>query len=247
MKVLFKSSTVFLALAILSSCNFNKGRQTISLAGDSTMAPKKESRRPETGWGEMLFHYIDTSRINISNHARNGRSTRTFISEGKWQALVSQVKQNDYVFIQFGHNDQSEKKVDRYTPPDQFKKNLELFISEVRNRGATPVLFTPVVRRRFDKEGGFYDVHGEYPDLTREVAMSSNTLLVDHHKSSMHMVMKAGAGGSKSMYLWLEPGEFPNYPEGLTDNTHFSHEGARRMAGLAVNELRTLGLDLPFR
>src|SRR5215510_10308263 len=96
---------------------------TIHLAGDSTMAEKLPEKRPETGWGECLQSFFDEKQVLVKNYAKNGRSTRTFISEGLWATLLEQVKAGDYVLIQFGHNDESKEKVDRYTPPDDFRKN----------------------------------------------------------------------------------------------------------------------------
>src|SRR5688572_26400204 len=115
----------------------------IYLAGDSTMAPKQANRRPETGWGEALQQYFDSSLVIVENRARNGRSTRTFIDEGLWRAIVDSLKPGDYVFIQFGHNDQSQDKPDRYTSPADYQRNLVQFIADVRSKRATPVLLTP--------------------------------------------------------------------------------------------------------
>src|SRR5688572_11847543 len=125
----------------------------IYLVGDSTMAPKQANRRPETGWGEALQQYFDSSLVIVDNRARNGRSTRTFIEEGLWRALIDSLKPGNYVFIQFGHNDQSQDRPDRYTPPADYRRNLTTFITEVRRKRATPVLLTPVRRRRFHQSG----------------------------------------------------------------------------------------------
>src|SRR2546430_17633556 len=126
---------------------------TIYLAGDSTMAQKLPAKRPETGWGEMLSKFFQEGTVIIDNRAQNGRSTRTFISEGRWQTIVDALKPGDYVFIQFGNNDESKEKVDRYTPPADYRNNLIKFISEVRAKKASPVLLNPVRRCRFDKDG----------------------------------------------------------------------------------------------
>lgn len=218
---------------------------TIFLAGDSTMAPKLATKRPETGWGEQLQKRLDERRVRVDNHAMNGRSTRTFISEGRWQALLDKVRAGDYVLIQFGHNDQSKEKQDRYTPPEDFRRNLERFVSDVRAKRATPVLMTPVMRRRFDKDGKFYDVHGEYPDLTRRVAAEQKVALIDMHRMSEKVLVKYGPEESRKLFLQLKAGENPNYPQGVDDNTHFSPLGADIMAALAVDgfrEQKKLGL-----
>src|ERR1043166_10231590 len=108
---------------------------TVFLAGDSTMAIKQPDKRPETGWGEMLGKYFKDGSVKIDNRAMNGRSTKTFISEGRWQAIIDALAKGDYVFIQFGHNDESREKGERYTPPDDYRRNLVRFVQDVRSRG----------------------------------------------------------------------------------------------------------------
>lgn len=233
-----------LAVLLLAPAAFADEPITVFIAGDSTAAPKLETKRPETGWGEQLQKRFDEKRVRIDNHAANGRSTRTFIGEGRWQTLVDKVKAGDYVLIQFGHNDESKEKVDRYTPPDDFRRNLERFVAEVRAKKATPVLLTPVMRRRFDKDGKLYDVHGEYPDLTRRVAAEQKVALVDMHRMSEKVLVRYGPEESRKLFLQLKAGENPNYPQGVEDNTHFSPLGADIMAALAVDGLRELKLGL---
>lgn len=216
----------------------------VFIAGDSTAAEKRVERRPETGWAEHLQSYFDTDDVRVVNLARNGRSTRTFIEEGRWASLLEEVRTGDVVVIQFGHNDQSESKPDRYTPPDAFQANLRRFVADVRERDATPVLMTPVVRRRFDDAGQFYDAHGVYPDLTRAVARETGAALVDMQQASEAVLRDAGEEGSKPLFLILAPGEHPNYPDGLDDNTHVSPLGASVMARLAAEGIRDAGLDL---
>jgi pectinesterase len=211
---------------------------SIYLAGDSTMAQKLHGRRPETGWGERLQQYFDMDRARVVNLARNGRSTRTFIEEGRWQEIADALRPGDYVFIQFGHNDASVEKTDRYTPPGGYRDNLARFVAQVRAKGANPVLFTPVMRRRFDENGQFYDAHGEYPGIVREVAAELRVPLIDMHRSSERLIREYGAEPSKALFLHIAPGTDANYPQGLRDDTHFSPLGAERMAELAVAGIR---------
>ena len=217
---------------------------TVHLAGDSTMAPKVAEKRPETGWGEMLQARFDSQDVRIVNHARNGRSTRTFIAEGRWDGITRALRPGDYVLIQFGHNDASKEKADRYTPPADYRANLVRFVSETRAKGATPVLLTPVVRRRFDSTGVFVDSHGEYPDIVRAVAAEHGVLLFDMHGESARVLREHGPERSKQLFLQLAPGEHPNYPGGVTDNTHFSPHGAEVMAELFLDGAATLSPDL---
>jgi lysophospholipase L1-like esterase len=217
---------------------------TIYLAGDSTMAQKLPEKRPETGWGEMLGKFFQAGKVIIDNRAQNGRSTRTFISEGRWDDILKQLQSGDYVFVQFGHNDESKDKVDRYTPPADFRANLIRFVSDVRRKKAFPILFTPVMRRRFDKSGVLQDTHGEYPDIVRSVATEYQVPLIDLHRRSARVLAEYGPEGSRRLFLQLRPNENPNYPNGIEDNTHFNPLGAEVMAQLAVEGIKDLKLDI---
>ncbi|MET0647354.1 MAG: rhamnogalacturonan acetylesterase [Pyrinomonadaceae bacterium] len=233
-----------LAVLLLAPAALAQGPVTVFLAGDSTMAPKLDTKRPETGWGEQLQKHFDEQRVRVDNHAANGRSTRTFIGEGRWQTLIDKVKAGDYVLMQFGHNDGAKDKVDRYTPPEDYRKNFERFVAEVRAKKATPVLLTPVMRRRFNKEGKFYDTHGEYPDIVRGVAAEHKVALIDMHRTSEKVLVKYGPEESRKLFLQLKAGENPNYPQGVDDNTHFSPLGADIMAALVVDGFREQKLGL---
>jgi len=231
-----KSLLVILFVSVAAFAQ--KEAVTVFLAGDSTMAPKLPEKRPETGWGEMLGQHFKDGKVRIENRAMNGRSTKTFISEGRWQKIVDELKKGDFVFIQFGHNDSSKDKGERYTPPDDYKMNLIRFVDGVRAKGGTPVLLTPVMRRRFDIDGKFYDTHGEYPGIVRTVAHEYKVALIDMHKLSGAVIVEFGVEGSKKLFLQLKPGENANYPSGIEDNTHFSPLGAEEMAKLAVAGIR---------
>jgi lysophospholipase L1-like esterase len=220
-------------------------KNTIYLIGDSTMSIKETKAYPETGWGMPFATFLDSS-IVVENHAKNGRSTRTFISENRWQPIVDKLNEGDYVFIQFGHNDESKEKTDRYTTPDEYKKNLSKFIDESKAKKAIPILFTPVSRRKF-KEGVAQETHIEYSALARQVAKDKTVSFIDLDKKSIELLQKFGEEKSKLLFLQLEPGVHPNYPEGKTDNTHFNELGAREIAQLVLSEIRNLKLELADR
>ena len=218
---------------------------TIWLAGDSTMAQKQPDKHPETGWGEALQACFDSSEVRIANRAVNGRSTRSFVAEGRWQAILDSLHSGDYVFIQFGHNDEKVGTAN-YSSPDDYRRNLERFVDEVRARGGHPVLFTPVVRRRF--EGArLVDTHGEYPEAARMAARERKVELVDMTRTSAELVQKLGPDSSRALWLHLEPGANPNYPTGVHDDTHFNPRGAEQMAGLAIDAMRELKLGIAAR
>jgi lysophospholipase L1-like esterase len=215
---------------------------TVWLAGDSTMAQKQPDKRPETGWGEALQPCFDSTRVRIVNRAMNGRSTRSFVAEGRWKAIVDSLKTGDYVFVQFGHNDEKVG-TPNYSSPDDYRRHLLRFVDEVRARGGHPVLFTPVVRRRFEGTH-LVDTHGGYPDAARAAATEGHVPLVDMTRASAALVEPLGPDSSRTLWLHLEPGANPNYPAGVHDDTHFNPLGAARMAGLAIDALRGLHLDL---
>jgi lysophospholipase L1-like esterase len=232
--------SAFLLLAAFDTPT--KKKTKVYLIGDSTISIKEVKAYPETGWG-MPFAYFFDSTIEVDNRAKNGRSTRTFISENLWQPVSDALQEGDYVFIQFGHNDESKEKVDRYTTPDQYKANIKRFVSETRAKKANPVLLTPVSRRKF-VNGKAVETHEIYSALVRELAKELNTPLIDLDKSSQALYQEFGEETSKLFFLQLAPGEHPNYPEGKVDNTHFSELGARKIAQLVLADVKRLNLTL---
>jgi lysophospholipase L1-like esterase len=234
-------TALFLAFAFPA-----KKKITIFLAGDSTIAPKETKAFPETGWGMPFVHFWD-STITVVNRAKNGRSTKTFLSEGLWKSITDELKEGDYVLIQFGHNDESVEKKERYATPDTFKMNLTRFINETKERKAIPVLLTPVSRRKFDKENNAVETHKEYSALARDVAKETGALFIDLDEKSRSLYQQFGPENSKWLFLQLQPGEHPNYPDGKNDNTHFSEMGARLIAQLVLKELKALNIELTER
>lgn len=218
---------------------------SVHLIGDSTMSVKEVRAYPETGWG-MPFAYFFDSTVTVHNHAKNGRSTRTFISENRWQPVADALQEGDYVFMQFGHNDESKEKTDRYTTPEQYQANLTRFVRETRARKATPVLLTPVSRRKF-VDGVAVGTHQEYSALVRVVAEKENVILIDLDEKSRALYQQYGEEKSKLLFLQLEPGQHPNYPDGKNDNTHFNELGARLIAEIVLAEVRNQKLELANR
>ena len=211
-------------------------KQRIFMVGDSTMANKSENVSPETGWGQVFSSWFDSTLV-VNNHAQNGRSSKSFIDEGRWEVVLNQLQKGDLVFIQFGHNDQKEKAPTRFTNPyTQYRFNLKRFVNETRAKGAVPVLFTSIVRRNFNEEGVLIDTHGAYTEVVRNVAAEMNVPFVDMQLLTEQLVVELGVDGSKAIFLHVEPGH-PNYPEGKIDNTHLNREGALRLAELAADEL----------
>jgi lysophospholipase L1-like esterase len=237
---------VIALIVLLSSFSSEERKITVYLIGDSTIADKQPDKFPETGWGTPFKIFFD-STVVVDNRAKNGRSTRTFISENLWQPITNALREGDYVLMQFGHNDESKEKTDRYTSPEDYKKNLVKFITETRNKKANPVVLSPVTRRRFDKNGNIEETHSEYSKLAREVAKEQNVPFIDLDGKSRELLQQFGAEQSKLLFLQLTRGEHPNYPEGKDDNTHFNELGARKMAQLVLAEIVALRLGLTER
>ncbi len=233
-------------IAILAAFICERKPVTVFMIGDSTMADKPVEDNPERGWGMMLQEFFDASVI-VENHAMNGRSTRSFLYENRWQPVVDKLKKGDWVIIQFGHNDGSKEKKERYTTPGEYKTNLVKYVNETRSRKASPILCTPVMRRRFDENGEFYDTHGVYPDVVRHVADSLKVPLVDMHRKSERLIRELGPEGSKKMFLFVQPGIYTSLPGGKEDNTHFSEWGAREIARLFTEEIAEQRLKLADR
>ena len=238
---------LFVGLLALLSFTFPiKKHVTVWMIGDSTMCQYDSSRFPLTGWGMKFEEYFDSS-VTIENKAKGGRSTRTFIAENRWQPIVDHLSKGDYVFIQFGHNDEAKNYPDRYTTPEDYKKNLIKFISESRDKTAIPVLITPVSRRKFDANGNAMETHEVYSKIVREVAGEYKVPLIDLDSMSIQLLEKFGPKNSPLLFMQLQPGENPNYPLGIHDNTHFNTYGARHIAELVIKGIENLNLELADR
>lgn len=252
----------FALLILLMLTAADKERTTtIFMIGDSTMANKDISKgKKERGWGMALQCFFDDN-IVIDNHAVNGRSSLSFINEGRWDAVLKKIKPGDYVIIQFGHNDEKPK-ADRHTDPGStFDYNLAKFVRETREHGGTPILMNCVVRRNFAKvapkndddealrnqifadapklveSDSLVDTHGLYRVAPRDVAKRMNVHFVDANKITHDLEQGLGKEASKKLHMWFLPGEEPSVPAGKQDNTHYNIYGAHVVAGLLADAL----------
>lgn len=231
-------------LCLLSLMAFAMPQKKIKvwLIGDSTMANKEIKAYPETGWGMPFSNFFD-STVEVDNRAKNGRSTKSFIDEGLWKPVIDNLSEGDYVFVQFGHNDEVPTKK-TYTTEEQFKTNLIRYVNETRSKKAIPVLITPVARRKFDSLGHIVGTHEVYSQIVRDVAKQLSVPLIDLDKKSQALLQQFGPETSTLLYNHLQPGENPHYPEGKTDDTHFSELGARKMAEIVLSSIKELKLGL---
>lgn len=235
----------FLVPILFISFGCTQQNTTIYTIGDSTMANKPHTdQNPERGWAQMLPLFFE-KEVAIENHAVNGRSTRSFIDEKRWDSVYKKLKKGDYVFIQFGHNDQKENDLKRYTNPHTaYRNNLILFIKETLQKGATPILFSSIVRRNFNEQGTLIDTHGNYPMEARLVAQELNIPFIDLQYLTEQLEESYGVEESKELHLHFKPGEIPYYPEGKEDNTHLSVKGATEIAKIVVIQLQQMDIPL---
>ena len=264
-----KTKLTILLMLLLTLSAFTPEKQVITIftIGDSTMANKKlEGENPERGWGQMLPRYF-TEDIVIDNHAVNGRSSKSFIDEERWDKVLAKLKRGDYVFIQFGHNDEKSDEKRHTDPGTTFDANLRRFVEEARAKGAIPVLFNSIVRRNFgeadattvvqavvqddirqeanpntpreEKKAGarLIDTHGAYLDSPRNVARELEVPFVDLNRVTRDLVEQMGPEASKQLFVWVAPKTVPALPDGREDNTHLNVRGAATVAWLAVQEI----------
>ena len=203
---------------------------TIHLMGDSTMAEKDLSDgKLERGWGMMFPNFVDET-FQVVNYAQNGRSTKSFIDKGLWDKVYGALQPGDYVFIQFGHNDSKADDPERYAPAfGAYQDNLRTFIRGAREKGATPVLLTPVARRWF--KGGKLDrnCHTDYPAAMKQVAEEMGVTLLDITTPTLDWIESIGDEASKAYFM---------ISTGKDDNTHTVASGARKVTEIVCDALK---------
>lgn len=210
----------------------------IYIAGDSTAATKEKNKRPEAGWGEYIDEYFD-NRVTIINCAKNGRSTKSFLQEGLMQAILEKIQPGDYLFIQFGHNDQKLEDPQRGTHPwSDYQENLTTFIQLAKNQGAFPILLTSVTRRQYLTNGEFNkETLGDYPDAMKAVGKKLQIPILDIYDRTKKLYAQSSPEETATWHLHLSPHESENYPEGIEDNTHYNTKGAALIAKLIVEAI----------
>ena len=225
----------------LSAFSLIQKKTTVYIIGDSTAANKAADKYPETGWG-MEFQSFFKNDVKVDNRALNGRSTKSFRNEKRWEPVLDQLKAGDYVLIEFGHNDEKIDKPTVGVSIADFKNNLANYVKETRSKKAYPVLLTPISRRSF-KNGVLIDSHGDYPSATRQVADSLNVPLIDMLAKTESLLNRLGDQASIKLFLHVDSGHV-NYPNGKVDDTHLSPVGAKQIAGLAAQGIKELKLSL---
>ncbi|HWA07833.1 MAG TPA: rhamnogalacturonan acetylesterase [Opitutaceae bacterium] len=241
-RVLFGAGPLLLS-GLAAGLRAAEAAPLVYLVGDSTMATKPLDL-PERGWG-MALNGLMKDPAMIQNHAVNGRSTKSFIAEGRWARVLAALQPGDFVLIQFGHND--EKVENPSVGADvktAFPDNLRRFVRDVRAKQAIPILATPVARRKFGPDGKLQPTHGAYPDAVRAVASEEKVALLDLEAATSKWLRETGDEPSKKFFMWIEPGQYAKIPEGRKDDTHFVEAGAVHVAELAAAQIREQNLPL---
>ncbi|MCA0757826.1 hypothetical protein KP806_22450 [Paenibacillus sp. N4] len=221
--------------------------KTIYMAGDSTMQSYSAMQAPQQGWGQQFGRYFSDGVV-VENHSIGGRSSKSFMVDGRLDTVLREIKPGDFFFISFGHNDASAGIPERYASPEDYKTYLARYVNGAKQRGATPVLLTPVGRRDFNLITQEFNVSfPEYVQAAKEVAEELDVELIDLSQLSIAHYNKVGLAATEKIFLYAYPGQYPKYPNGINDNTHFSDFGARAIAGLVAGAVKDLNVSIsPF-
>ncbi|MBR1606403.1 MAG: hypothetical protein IJ664_01725 [Clostridia bacterium] len=205
------------------------------LCGDSTMADYPAERAPMMGWGQKLQPLLPENAF-VENLAVCGRSSKSFIDEGRLDAIAPCLRPGDKLVVSFSHNDEKADPL-RHTEPDStFPETLARYIELALQKGAEPILATPIARRLFDAEGRLTFTHGAYPEAIRQLARRQGLRCVELEYATMRTIQQMGTENSKKLFCHVAPGH-PHYPDGCADNSHLSERGAALIAGLFVDLL----------
>ncbi len=215
---------------------------TIYWAGDSTVQTNDYTTYPQNGIGQIFPIFLKEA-YRVENHAKNGRSTKSFMDEGRLAAIEERIGEGDFLFIQFGHNDEKDKDPSRYTTPfGTYKENLRTYIQVARDHGAYPVLITPLARRCYVSEFKLGPgQHGDYVQGMKQVAEECKVPLVDLYTMSRQALEEAGEVESRKWHMFFDAGIYPQHPEESRDNTHLRYEGAVKYGCLIAKGLKELG------
>ena len=214
---------------------------TIYWAGDSTVKQNSIATYPQTGIGQGFERFVRRCEVRVENHAENGHSTKSFIDEGRLAPIYDRITKGDFLFVQFGHNDEKSEDPARYADADtNFQENLEKFVNVARNKGATPVFITPVTRFHTGNASEQYR-HVRWAEAVRVCGARLGVAVIDLTKLSEELILSMGESAATAYYMNLPAGMYPHFPSGQKDNTHLQPAGALAFAGLIARELKKLG------
>lgn len=214
---------------------------TIYWAGDSTAAQNSIATWPQTGIAQEFERFVKPHEVRVENHAVNGRSTKSFIDEGRLAPIYDRITKGDFLFIQFGHNDEKPEDPTRYADPDSgYPENLEKFVNVARNKGATPVLITPVTRFNRNGPKAIYK-HDRWAESAKRTGEKLGVAVIDLTALSEQLVDAMGDAAATTYFMNIPAGVYPHFPNGQKDNTHLQPAGAVAFGALIARELYKLG------
>lgn len=213
---------------------------TVFLCGNSTVVD--QDNEPWCSWGQIIPRWMN-DQVAIANYAESGETATTFISVGRLKKLLTQMKKGDYIFMEFGHNDQKQKYAGAGAYYN-FATSLKTFIDEARKRGATPLFVTPTQRRSFDANGKIQETHADYPEAMKWVASREGVDLIDLHESTRTLYEAMGVEESKRAFVHYPAGSYPGQKTDFADNTHFNPYGAYEIAKCIIEGLKSLNSPL---
>lgn len=261
MKII-SSLMLLIMLSFTAAAHEQNDTITVFMIGDSTMANKPlKDENQERGWGQMLPMMLQ-GKIKVDNHAVNGRSSRSFINEGRWDKVIEKIRPGDYLVIEFGHNDEKPGEKRHTDPGSTFDDNLRMFAQKALEKGATPILMNSIVRRNFpanvtekaeDRDDNppsatgptknkvegdiLVDTHGAYLISPRNVAEELGVPFVDLNTLTHNLVQSLGREKSKELFMWIPANTYKFCPDGKIDNTHLNIYGGKVVAAIAAKAM----------
>lgn len=234
------------AFAAFCLCSFTlaaPAAPVVYLAGDSTVMTNGSNSYPQQGWGGRLRDLFGTG-IVVVNRAVGGRSSKSFVDEGRLAAILTVIHPGDYLFVQFGHNDDYSDPRLHTDPYTSYKTYLAMYVDLARQYGAIPVLVTPMGRRRYDSGGHFLNDFTDRSAAVHQLAADKGVALIDLNAKSIAFYNRIGVAATTDVFLWLAAGRYPNFPAGVHDSAHFQEYGAGQLARLVGEGIEENGLGL---
>lgn len=212
----------------------------IYLIGDSTCHTNTKETYPQHGWGQVFSAFINEN-YEVINLAENGRSSKSFLEEGLFKPCEENIEENDFLFIQFGHNDEKDDKKRHTDSFSTYQQYLLYYINVARKVNATPVLLSSIYRRHFNEDGTIKEnCHLTYPKAMEELAKKENVIYIDMCELTKQMLIKLGDEDSKELFMNFKEGLYENYPEGKEDNTHLRYKGALKICEILINQIKNI-------
>ncbi len=235
----------FILAALLGAAFTAAAAPVVYIAGDSTVMTYKSGYNlyPQQGWGARLPEWFNAG-ISFTNNAIGGRSSKSFVDEGRLASILAVIQSGDYLFIQFAHNDTSSDPAKHTDPFTTYKQYLRMYVDGARAHGATPVLVTPVGRRSTNSDGTFKNDFPDYCTAMKQVGTETNTPVIDLMSRSIAFYNSLGFASTTNVFLWLAAGQYPNFPNGVSDSTHFQEFGAIEIARLVKEGIQATSLPM---